>query len=92
MELTLNILLDELSDCNPLCYIKDKSRAFTGVRLISPNPEKNRRDANQVLSRANRGRLLWETTPPHTIATWGGRKTVPRTSEKAPKDVYFFVQ
>ena len=41
MELTLNILLDELSDCNPLCYIKDKSRAFTGVRLISPNPEKN---------------------------------------------------
>ena len=41
MELTLNILLDDLADCNPLCYIKDKSRAFTGVRLISPNPEKN---------------------------------------------------
>ena len=41
MELTLNTLLDELADCNPLCYIKDKSRAFTGVRLISPNPEKN---------------------------------------------------
>ncbi len=41
MELTLNILLDDLADCNPLCYIKDKSKAFTGVRLISPNPEKN---------------------------------------------------
>ena len=41
MELTLNILLDDLADCNPLCYRKDRSRAFTGVRLISPNPEKN---------------------------------------------------
>ena len=41
MELTLNVLLDELADCNPLCYIKNKNRAFTGVRMISPNPEKN---------------------------------------------------
>ena len=34
MELSLNILLDALSDANPLCYTKDKSRTFSGVRLL----------------------------------------------------------
>ena len=37
MELTLNILLDDLAYCNPVCYIKDRSKAFKGVRLLSPD-------------------------------------------------------
>ena len=35
MELSLNVLLDALSDANPLCYTKDKSRTFSGVRMMS---------------------------------------------------------
>ncbi len=37
MELTLNILLDDLAYCNPVCYIKNRSRTFKGVRLLSPD-------------------------------------------------------
>ena len=39
MELSLNILLDDLKDHGPLCYINDKSRTFKGVRLMSRDPE-----------------------------------------------------
>ena len=35
MELSLNVLLDALSDANPLCYTKDNSRTFSGVRMMS---------------------------------------------------------
>ena len=35
MELSLNILLDELTDCNPVCYIKNRNRSFKGVSLLS---------------------------------------------------------
>jgi len=38
MELTLNVLLDDLAYCNPVCYIKNRSRSFKGVRMLSPDP------------------------------------------------------
>ena len=37
MEITLNILLDDLASYNPVCYVKNKSRSFKGVRLLSPD-------------------------------------------------------
>ena len=37
LKITLNILLDDLAYCNPVCYIKNRSRTFKGVRLLSPD-------------------------------------------------------
>ena len=39
MELTLNSLLDELQSCNPVCYLKNRNRAFKGASLLTADPE-----------------------------------------------------